>query len=118
MVENLVEIFGRSQLYDLKESSPNALKSNESTNKNGKVNIICLKLLRFCDIILLVKCVRTAYQRKGIGLALIREGHRIAKQLGYDYSAVQDEYFMAFKLQDDAPQVKGMVKYDSAFGIY
>ena len=87
--------------------------------------------------------VLPAYQRRGIGLALIREGHRIAKQLGYDYSVVlgsptyypragyipaslygieapfemQSEYFMAFKLQDDAPQVKGMVKYDPAFGI-
>ena len=87
--------------------------------------------------------VLPAYQRRGIGLALIREGHRIAKQLGYDYSVVlgspayypragylpaslygieapfevQDEYFMVFKLQDDAPQVKGVVKYDPAFGI-
>ena len=87
--------------------------------------------------------VLPAYQRRGIGQALIREGHRIAKQLGYGYSVVlgspayypragylpanlygieapfevQDEYFMAFKLQDDAPQVKGVVKYDSAFGV-
>ena len=87
--------------------------------------------------------VLPAYQRRGIGLALIREGHRIARQLGYDYSIVlgspayypragylpaslygieapfevRDEYYMAFKLQDDAPQVKGMVKYDPAFGI-
>ena len=37
LVENLVEISGRSQLYDLEESSPNALKSDESTNKNGIV---------------------------------------------------------------------------------
>ena len=82
-------------------------------------------------------------QRRGIGLALIREGHRIAKQLGYDYSVVlgspayypragylpaslygieapfevRDEYFMAFKLQDDAPSVKGVVRYDPAFEI-
>ena len=87
--------------------------------------------------------VLPAYQRRGIGLALIREGHRIARQLGYDYSIVlgspayypragylpaslygieaplevRDENYMAFKLQDDAPQVKGMVKYDPAFGI-
>ena len=87
--------------------------------------------------------VLPAYQRRGIGLALIREGHRIAKQMGYGYSVVlgspayypragylpaslygieaplevRDENYMAFKLQDDAPQVKGMVKYDPAFGI-
>ena len=54
MVENLVEISGRSQLYDLAESSPNALKSDESTNKNGIVNIMCLILLRFCDIIVVL----------------------------------------------------------------
>jgi hypothetical protein len=28
--------------YDLAESSPNALKSDESTNKNGIVSIMCL----------------------------------------------------------------------------
>ncbi len=87
--------------------------------------------------------VLPSYQRRGIGLALICEGHRIARQLGYHYSIVlgspayysragylpaslygikapfevQDEYYMAFKLQDHAPQIKGMVKYDSAFGI-
>lgn len=32
--------------------------------------------------------VLPAYQRRGIGLALIREGHRIAKALGYRYSVV------------------------------
>ena len=51
MVENLVEISGRSQLYDLEDSSPNALKSDKSTNENEIVNIMCLILLRFCDII-------------------------------------------------------------------
>lgn len=28
------------------------------------------------------------YQRKGVGRSLIREGHRIAKSLGYNYSVV------------------------------
>lgn len=55
MVENLVEISGRSQLYDLEESSPNALKSDKSTNKNGIVNIMCLILLRFYDSIIGLK---------------------------------------------------------------
>jgi len=54
LVENLVEISGRSQLYDLEESSPNALKSDKSTNENGIVNIMCLILLRFYDIIMLI----------------------------------------------------------------
>ena len=28
------------------------------------------------------------YQRKGIGTALVKEGHRIGKELGYSYSVV------------------------------
>ena len=32
--------------------------------------------------------VLPAYQRQGIGAALIQEGHRIAKELGYGYSVV------------------------------
>ena len=51
LVENLVEIFGRSQLYDFARVPPSALNSDESTNKNGKVNIMCLRLLRFYDTI-------------------------------------------------------------------
>ena len=82
-----------------------------------------------------------AYQRKGVGKALIKEGHRIAKNLGYWYSIVlgSDEYypkmgyvpaenfgikppfdvpsenFMAYKLNDG--EVKGIVKYADEFGI-
>ena len=83
------------------------------------------------------------YQKRGIGSALITEGHRIAKTLGYDYSvvlgnprvygkagyipastygikppfAVRDENFMAIKLNRDAKTLEGVVKYDNAFGI-
>ena len=83
------------------------------------------------------------YQKRGIGSALITEGHRIAKTLGYDYSivlgsprvygkagyvpastygikppfAVSDENFMATKLKCDAKALDGTVKYDDAFGI-
>ena len=83
------------------------------------------------------------YQKRGIGSALIAEGHRIAKTLGYGYSvvlgsprvygkagyipastygikppfAVNDENFMAIKLKCDAKAVSGTVKYDDAFGI-
>ena len=97
----------------------------------------------YTELALAPLSVLPAYQRRGIGLALIRAGHRIAKQLGYDYSVVlgsptyypragylpaslyginapfevRDEYFMAFKLQDSAPQLKDVVKYDPAFEI-
>lgn len=39
--------------------------------------------------------VAPTWQRRGIGTALIREGHRIAQELGYDYSVVlgSDEYY-------------------------
>lgn len=82
-------------------------------------------------------------QGKGIGLALIREGHRIAGRLGYGWSIVlghpgyypragyqpasrygirppfdvPDENFMAAKLSGQAPGVEGVVRYDPAFGI-
>lgn len=83
------------------------------------------------------------YQRKGIGKSLIQEGHRIAQQLNYDYSIVlgspdyyskfgyipasqyqitapfpvEDEFFMALKLNAKADAVNGVVEYDPAFGI-
>ncbi len=82
-------------------------------------------------------------QRKGIGLALMAQGHRIAKELGYRYSVVlghaayypkagyrpasvygirapfevSDDHFMALKLDDAAPELNGVICYDGAFGI-
>lgn len=86
--------------------------------------------------------VAPTWQRRGIGTALIREGHRIAQELGYDYSVVlgSDEYyprvgyvpaealgilpcfdvpsenFMACKLREDAPAISGVVTYAKEFG--
>ena len=83
------------------------------------------------------------YQRRGVGSALIREGHRRARELGYGYSivlgsetyyprmgyvpaknfgivppfAVADENFMACKLRVDAPAISGVVQYAKEFGI-
>ncbi len=87
--------------------------------------------------------VLPAYQRQGIGAALIQEGHRIAKELGYGYSVVlgseryypkfgylpahtygilppfdvPQENFMACKLIDTAPAVFGILQYAKEFGI-
>lgn len=87
--------------------------------------------------------VLPVYQRKGIGLALIAEGHRIAKELGFDYSIVlghaeyypkagycpasrygikapfdvHDENFMAIKLNPAAGPLYGTIRYDAAFGL-
>lgn len=87
--------------------------------------------------------VLPAYQRKGVGLALIEKGHSIAKELGYDYSIVlghakyypkagyvpasaygiqapfdvPDENFMAIKLNKSAKQLDDIIVYDRSFGI-
>ena len=86
--------------------------------------------------------VLPAYQRQGIGQALMAEGHRIAKNLGFHYVivlghpayyakagyrpaslygiqapfAVADENFMVLKLAPLAPARQGIVQYDPAFG--
>lgn len=83
------------------------------------------------------------YQRQGIGTALIKEGHRIAKELGYEYCVVLGseryypkagylpadlfgiqapfevprENFMACKLKPDAAEIQGIMKYAAEFGI-
>lgn len=83
------------------------------------------------------------YQRQGIGRALINEGHKIAKELGFKYSIVlgDENYyprlgyipankygikapfdvpsanFMAFKVCDNVNSIKGVVKYADEFGI-
>ena len=87
--------------------------------------------------------VLPAFQGQGVGSALVRRGHQIARDLGYSYSVVlgsetyyprfgyrpagafgiaspfaaPPENFMAVRLRDDAPAVHGVVRYDPAFGI-
>jgi len=87
--------------------------------------------------------VLPSYQNKGIGLALIKQGHNKAKELGYQYSIVlghskyyskagykpasvfgikapfkvSDENFMAIKLKENAQNIQGIVKYDETFGV-
>lgn len=87
--------------------------------------------------------VLPAYQNKGIGSALIEEGHKIASGLGYGYSVVlghakyypkagykpasaygikapfevPDENFMAICLSENADKLNGFIEYDQAFGI-
>ncbi len=83
------------------------------------------------------------FQKQGIGSALIKEGHKIAKESGYHYSIVlgSEKYyprfgyipaknfdvetpegipsvnFMAIKLIEDAKPLKGKIKYTKEFGI-
>ncbi len=83
------------------------------------------------------------YQRKGIGTALIKEGHKIAKKLGYRCSVVlgsetyyprvgyvpadilgilppfdvSRENFMAYKIDEFLSMINGTIKYAKEFGI-
>ena len=81
------------------------------------------------------------YQRQGVGKALIAEGHRIAREMGYHYSVVlgseqyypksgyrpardfgigcpfdvPEENFMAIDLQGHSAPVSGVVEYAKEF---
>ena len=87
--------------------------------------------------------VHPAFQRQGIGAALIKEGHTIARNLGYPYSLVlgsefyyprfgylpalqfgvqvpqgiPSANFMAIKLLENAPSLSGSVVYAKEFGM-
>ncbi len=136
------------QLVTLLRSSPSfipelSLVAVDEGKVVGHILFTKIAIGEHTELALVPLSVLPAYQRRGIGLALIQEGHRVAKQLGYDYSVVlgspayypragylpasaygirapfevRDENYMAFKLRDNAPQVRGTVKYDPAFGI-
>lgn len=87
--------------------------------------------------------VKPQYQKQGVGTALIVEGHKIAKELGYEYSLVlgsetyyprigyvtaeqigievpkdiPSKNFMAIKLQENAKIIHGPVTYAEEFGM-
>ncbi len=87
--------------------------------------------------------VRPGWQRRGIGSALMAEGHKRARELGYGYSTVlgSTDYYpragyvpaqelgidapagipaenlMAIKLRGDAPPVEGTLVYAGEFGV-
>ena len=99
----------------------------------GKDTILCLAPLS----------VLPAVQREGIGSALVYEGHRRAKALGYTYSVVlgdpayydrfgyqkarlfgiiapegiDEDYLMAIKLTEEAPSLCGKLVYAKEFEI-
>lgn len=95
------------------------------------------------ELVLAPLSVLPEHQKQGIGSALIQEGHKLAKDLGYRYSVVvgSEEYyprvgylpaeqlgircpfeiasenFMAIRLNEHAEPISGVVKYAPEFGI-
>lgn len=87
--------------------------------------------------------IKPEYQKQGVGTALINEGHKIAKEMDYQYSLVlgsetyyprfgyksveqfgievpkgiPKENFMAIKLQENTKIISGAVSYAKEFGI-
>ena len=117
-----------------------ALKDNKIV---GYILFTKIRIGEYEEVALAPLGVLPKYQKKGIGSKLIKEGHIIAKKLGYHYSVVlgSNEYyskfgyipaveygiqapfdvpsenFMAIKLNDTSEDVKGIVKYAKEFGI-
>lgn len=117
-----------------------------AVNENKIIGYILFTKVKIGDNIELALAplaVLPEYQRKGVGTSLIKEGHRIAKQLKYHYSIVlgsnpyyskfgyipaskydikapfnvENECFMAIKLNKSAETIGGVVEYDKAFRI-
>ena len=117
-----------------------------AVNENKIIGYILFTKVKIGDnteLALAPLAVLPEYQRKGIGTMLIKEGHKIAKQLNYNYSIVlgsnkyyprlgyipaskynikdpfykEDECFMAIKLNKNAKAINGIVEYDKAFYI-
>lgn len=109
----------------------------------GYILFTKIKIGKYEELALAPLGVLPEYQRQGIGSELIKEGHKIAKKLGYHYSIVlgNEKYytkfgyvpaikyeikspfdvpsqnFMAIKLNDTDTEVIGIVKYAKEFGI-
>ena len=117
-----------------------AIKENKIV---GYILFTKIKIGEYEEITLAPLAVLPEYQKQGIGSKLIEEGHRIAKELGYDFSVVlgypeyysksgyipasrygikapfivDDEYFMALCLTNNPFPLNGVMKYDDAFNI-
>lgn len=117
-----------------------------AVNENKIIGYILFTKVKIGDstqLALAPLAVLPEHQKKGVGTKLIKEGHKIAKQLNYNYSIVlgsnkyyprlgyipaskynirapfdvEDDYFMAIKLNENAKTIKGTVEYHKAFGI-
>ena len=124
----------------ISELSLVAIKDNKIV---GYILFTKIKIGKYEEVALAPLAVLPEYQRQGVGSALIKEGHKVARKLGYQYSVVlgskmyytkfgyipadkygikapfdvPNENFMAIKLNDAKIEVKGVVKYAKEFGI-
>lgn len=109
----------------------------------GHILFTKVKIAHSIQLALAPLSVLPEYQRRGIGTALIQEGHKQAQKLGYGYSIVlgsekyypkvgylparnygifppfdvPSENFMVYPLTKDAPVISGIVQYAKEFGI-
>ena len=109
----------------------------------GYILFTKINIGEYKELALAPLAVLPEYQKQGIGKKLIKEGHKIAKKLGYHYSIVlgsekyysksgyvpasrygikapfevSNENFMAIKLNDTNFKISGTVEYAKEFGI-
>ena len=109
----------------------------------GYILFTKIQIGKYEELALALLAVLPEYQRQDIGSKLIKEGHKIAKEMGYHYVVVlgsdkyypkfgyekaskygikppfdvPDENFMVIKLNDLRKEIKGTVKYAKEFGI-
>lgn len=134
---NLVERLRNSNAF-VPELSLIAEYQNEII---GHILFTKVKVGKNTQLALAPLTVSVKYQRQGIGGKLINEGHRIAKDLGYEYSIllghpsyyprfgympaknfgiispfdVPEEYFMAINLQGKSTKLNAIVEYPKEF---
>lgn len=136
---NLVNILRNSNNF-IPNLSLVAIKDNKIV---GYILFTKIKIGKYEELALAPLGILPEYQRQGIGSSLIKYGHKIAQKLGYHYSIVlgskkyyskfgyipaseykiqapfevQNDNFMAIKLNKIDKEIKGVVKYAKEFGI-
>ncbi len=137
--------------YDL----VNALRDSEdfvpelslvAENEGKIVGHIMFTTAKVGEVVVLVLAplsIALEFQKQGIGTALMKSAHEIAKEMGFEYSfvlgsekyyprlgyvpaevfgvdvpeGIPSENFMALKLTEDAPALSGTLKYAKEFGM-
>ena len=136
---DLVTVLRNSKNF-IPELSLVAIEDNKIV---GYILFTKVKIGDYEEVALAPLAVLPEFQKKGIGGSLIKKGHEIAKKLGYHYSIVigsekyypkfgyvpaikygikapfqvDNENFMAVKLNNSIMEIKDIVEYAKEFGI-